>query len=60
LSVFADPHGIVKRSLGIFFIFIGIMIAFGIMKHIEVWVLDRLMLDVTTIEYSLLERFIYE
>ncbi len=60
LSVFANPNGGFKKVLGICFIVLGVLIALGILKQIEVWVLTYLPFDVTAIEYLLLDRFLYE
>jgi cytochrome c-type biogenesis protein len=60
LAVFSDPHGSFKKFVGILFIALGMMIAFGIEKKVEVGMIKHLPFDVTLIEYALLERFIYE
>lgn len=55
LGAFADPKGIFKRVVGVLFIILGLMIAFGIEKEIETAILDGGYFDVTKIEQKLLD-----
>lgn len=56
LSGLADPKGWFKRSLGVFFILIGLMIATGFDKQLQIMILDAGFFDVTKIEQLLLQR----
>lgn len=56
LSGFSDPRGWLKRSLGVLFIILGLMIAFGLEKKLEIKILDSGYFNVTSIEQKLLER----
>lgn len=51
----ADPHGWFKRGLGILFIILGVMIAFGLEKKLETAILDSGYFDVTKVEQKLLK-----
>ena len=55
LGLASDPHGWVKRSIGVLFILIGITIFFGYEKKLELLVANR-MFNVTTIEQHFLLR----
>jgi cytochrome c biogenesis protein CcdA len=56
LGWLANPHGWFKRIVGIVFIVLGLMIAFGLEKKLETKILDSGYFDVTRVEYMLLER----
>lgn len=56
LEGLADSRGIFKRVIGVLFVILGIMIAFGIEKQIETAVLNSGYFDVTKIEQLLLEK----
>ncbi len=49
-----DPYSILRRALGLLFIFIGLLIITGLDKQIVAWVLETGYLDITRIENSLL------
>ncbi len=49
-----DPYSILRRALGLLFIFIGLLIITGLDKQIVAWVLETGFLDITRIENSLL------
>lgn len=50
----SDPNGIVKRSIGVIFIVLGIIIIFGYEKKLELYVADHIF-DVTKVEQILLK-----
>lgn len=52
----ADPRGALKRGIGVLFIVLGLLIASGYEKRIEVWLLAH-GFDVITLEQSLLQTF---
>lgn len=56
LSGFADPKGWLKRSLGILFVVLGLMIATGFEKKLEVGILESGFFDITKLEHVLLEK----
>ena len=56
LSGFADPKGWLKRGLGVLFIFLGIMIATGFEKKIELAILESGVFDITKVEQILLQK----
>lgn len=56
LSGLADPQGWFKRSLGVLFIGIAIMIVTGFDKELQILILDSGFFDVTKIEQMLLEK----
>lgn len=56
LSGLADPKGWFKRILGVLFILLGMMIATGFDKQLQVIILESGFFDVTKIEQSLLQR----
>lgn len=56
LSGFADSKGWFKRSIGILFIVLGLMIALGYEKKLETAILEVGFFDVTKIEQQLLEK----
>jgi len=56
LSRFADSKGFLKKAVGVLFVLLGILIAFGLEKKVETFILDSGYLDVTSIEQVLLER----
>ncbi len=56
LSGFADPKGWFKRVLGILFVVLGLMIALGIEKKLEIAILDSGFFDITKVEQLLLEK----
>ncbi len=51
----ADPHGWLKRGLGVLFVILGALIALGYEKKLEVAILDAGYFDVTKIEQRLLK-----
>lgn len=57
LSRFSDSRGWLKRIVAIVFILLGIAIATGYEKKLEVKILDSGYFDVTKIEQFLLEKF---
>lgn len=56
LNKFADSDGWFKKTLGILFIILGIAIALGFDKQIEIFLLESGLFDVTKIEQQLLDR----
>jgi cytochrome c biogenesis protein CcdA len=56
LNVFSDPKGIAKRVIGVLFIVLGVMVAFGYEKKVETALLDGGYFDVTKLEQVLLEK----
>ena len=56
LSGFADPKSWFKRGLGVLFIFLGIMIATGFEKKIELAILESGVFDITKVEQILLQK----
>jgi cytochrome c biogenesis protein CcdA len=56
LSGLADSHGWFKRGIGILFIALGILIASGYEKKLEVAILESGYFDVTKIEHFLLKK----
>ncbi len=56
LIAFSDSRGWFKRGVGVLFILIGIAIASGYEKKLEVKILDSGFFDITKIEQRLLER----
>jgi cytochrome c-type biogenesis protein len=57
LQGLADPRGWFKKTLGVIFIILGIMIVFGIEKRIETALLDAGFFDVTQVEHFLLQQY---
>jgi hypothetical protein len=55
LSSLSDPRGWFKRIIGLLFVLLGLMIAFGYEKKLETAILEGGYLDVTQIEQKLLE-----
>lgn len=55
LSGFADSKGWLKRSIGVLFIVLGLLIATGIEKKIETAILESGYFDVTKLEQQLLQ-----
>lgn len=55
LSGFADPRGWFKRVIGLLFIVLGLMIALGYEKKLEIAILESGYFDATRIEQSLLK-----
>ncbi len=55
LSSLSDPRGWFKRIIGLLFVLLGLMIAFGYEKKLETAILESGYLDVTQIEQKLLE-----
>jgi len=51
-----DSHGVVRRSLGMLFILIGIGIGFGYDKKAELWITTHTPFDVSSIDQSLLAQ----
>ncbi len=56
LAVITDPKSKLRRFIGVIFIALGILIALGYEKKLEVAILDSGFFDVTKIENRLLER----
>lgn len=56
LSGFSDPRSIFKRSLGVLFVLLGLMIALGYEKRLETYILDSGYFDITKIENTLLDK----
>ena len=56
LNAFSDSRGWFKRSIGILFLLVGIAIASGYEKKLEVAILDTGFFDVTKIVQRLLQR----
>jgi thiol-disulfide isomerase/thioredoxin len=56
LAVASSSHGYLKRAVGAFFIFLGVMIMLGYEKKFETKLLESGFFDVTKIEHLLLER----
>lgn len=56
LSALSDPESKLKRGIGIVFIILGLMIAFGYEKKLETAILNSGFLDITKIEQKLLGR----
>lgn len=54
LGIAADTHGWFRRSMGVFFIVVGVVIFAGYEKRIELWVLSHVF-DITVIEQKLLK-----
>jgi len=53
LNVAADPRGWFKRTIGFLFVVLGILIASGYIKRVEVALLDGGYFDVTKIETAI-------
>lgn len=56
LSGIADSRGLFKKIIGVLFIVLGIMIAFGIEKKLETAILNSGFFDITKVEQFLLEK----
>jgi cytochrome c biogenesis protein CcdA len=56
LSGFADPKGWFKRGLGVLFVLLGLMIATGVEKKVELAILESGIFDVTKVEQLLLQK----
>lgn len=56
LQFLSDSRGWFKRTLGLVFILIGLAIAFGFDKKLEIWVLDSGTFDITRFEARLLKE----
>lgn len=56
LGPLANPHGWFKRSIGVIFIVLGVVIALGLEKKLQILLLESGYFNVTNIEYKLLER----
>ncbi len=56
LSTLSDPHSRFKKGLGVMFIVLGILIAFGYEKRLETAILESGYFDITRLEHQLLER----
>ncbi|MCI0619549.1 cytochrome C biogenesis protein [Candidatus Wolfebacteria bacterium] len=52
----SDPHGYLKRFLGLVFIVLGILVATGYEKKLETKLLDSGFFDITKVEHFLLEK----
>ncbi len=56
LNMFSDSRGWFKRGIGIMFILVGLAIASGYEKKLEVKILDFGLFDITKVEQRILER----
>lgn len=56
LTRVADSHGWFKRTIGIPFLVLGLLIVSGYEKRFEVWLLESGFVDVVKFEQSILER----
>jgi cytochrome c biogenesis protein CcdA len=56
LSGMSDPRGWFKRAVGTVFIILGVAIALGYEKRLEVSILESGFFDITKLEHRLLER----
>ena len=56
LSGFSDPHGPLKRSLGVLFVVVGVMIMFGLDKMLQTALLENGFFDITKVEQGLLKK----
>jgi len=52
----SDPHGWLKRSVGILFIIIGIAVASGVDRQVETYVTNAGYFDVSAIEQKILQK----
>ncbi len=60
LGALANPNGWFKRLLGILFVLLGLTIALGLEKKLEVRILESGYFDVTKIEHMLLQSQVVE
>ena len=58
LNVAADPRGWFKRTLGLLFIVLGLLVATGYVKKLETALLDGGYFDVTKIETSISDKLL--
>ena len=56
LAVLANPESRLKRGIGVAFVILGLLIAFGYEKRIETAILDSGYFDITKLEQNLLQR----
>jgi len=56
LSGVSDPHGYLKRGIGVLFVVLGALIITGYEKKLETAILDSGYLDITKVEQVLLEK----
>jgi cytochrome c biogenesis protein CcdA len=56
LTSLSDPNGWLKRSLGVLFVVVGIMIISGLDKQLQTSILENGYFDVTKVEQKLLEK----
>ncbi|MBP9842701.1 MAG: sulfite exporter TauE/SafE family protein [Candidatus Pacebacteria bacterium] len=56
LSGFSNPNGWLKRSLGVLFVVLGVLIILGLDKALEAALLDSGYFDITKVEQKLLEK----
>lgn len=56
LAVFADSRGYFKRGIGILFVVLGLLIATGYDKKVQIAILDGGYFDVTKVEQLLLQK----
>lgn len=54
LGLASDPRGWFRRSIGVLFVLVGILIFTGAQRNVETWLLDHVF-DVTKLEQKLLE-----
>jgi cytochrome c biogenesis protein CcdA/thiol-disulfide isomerase/thioredoxin len=56
LTALANPNSLFKRAVGVLFIALGLLIALGYEKKLEVAILDSGYFDITKVEHWLLQR----
>ena len=56
LSLFADSRGYVKRTIGFLFLVLGLSIALGYEKKLEIAILESGYFDITKVEQTLLKK----
>lgn len=56
LAAASDPRGLLKRGIGVLFMALGVAIATGYERKLEIAILDNGYFDVTKVEQMLLER----
>ena len=56
LSGFSNPHGWLKRGLGVLFVLVGLFIMLGLDKQLQTYILDKGYFDITKVEQNLLKK----
>lgn len=56
LSKISDSHGSIKRIIGVIFIILGILIATGFEKKLQIVILDSGYFDITKVELFILDK----